>query len=56
MRRALVAAALAVASVPVTATAFPPHCEKYADKPCFTFCEIYQDIEPLFDPTPVSGC
>lgn len=56
MRRILVAAAFAAASLPTAASAFPPHCEKDADKPCFTFCEIYHDVEALFTETPVSGC
>jgi hypothetical protein len=44
MRRLLVAAVLACAAAPaVPATALPPDCERYGDKPCIVFCEVYGD-------------
>jgi hypothetical protein len=61
MRRTLTLAAVAaVAAAPLLAltpaSALPPDCERYGDKPCFTFCEIWHELEPLFSDTPVTGC
>lgn len=58
-RRLVLAAALAVAALPAAAAALPPECDRYADKPCFTLCEIWHDhVERLWtDPIPpTDGC
>lgn len=60
--RVVLAAALAAALASVVtpaASALPPECDRYADKPCFTFCEVWNEyverlwLEPI---PPTSGC
>lgn len=57
MRRSLllVSAAFALSSIP-SASALPPNCERYGDKPCIVFCEIYGDswryVQMLVDGAP----
>lgn len=51
MRVTLALAALAAAALPATAAqAFPPDCDRYADKPCYTAREALCDAEGILAP------
>lgn len=64
MRRTLTVAALAVSasiSLSLPASALPPDCERYGDKPCILLGEIVHEYcdelhKLLLEPPPVHVC